>query len=70
MIIRVISRENDTYADIPLDSFIFENFELTFNDDSTLPKSDLMFYMHDYDYYIRVSESDNWIKIDVKDYYL
>lgn len=43
MIIRVISRENDTYADIPLDSFIFENFELTFNDDSTLPKSDLMF---------------------------
>lgn len=70
MKIRVISKENSSYADIDLDEFMFGDFELTFNDETTLPKNDLMFFRNDYDYYIRLSESDSWSKIDVKEFYL
>lgn len=70
MKIRVISKENDSYADIDLDTFMFSNFELKFSDGSTLPRNDLMFYMYDYDYYIRLSSQHSWEKIDVKDFYV
>lgn len=63
MQIRVISKSDDSISTIDLSEFMFQDFTLEFNNDTTLSRDDLMFYIQDYDFYIRLSPDHSWTKI-------
>jgi len=70
MEIKIVDKENkDIFGIVPLDEFMFGNFEVNFNEGSQLPRNDLMYYKDDYEYFIRLNEVDEWQKIDTKEFY-
>lgn len=70
MQIKIVDKEdNSIYGIVPLDVFMFGDFEVNFNEGSQLPRNDLMYYRNDYEYFIRLSKKDQWKKINLRDFY-
>ena len=70
MQIMVESKENrSVYGIVDLDVFMFGDFEVNFNDETQLPRKDLMYYRDEYDYYIRLSKDEDWVKIQLRNFY-
>ena len=69
MQIKIVDIEDGTYGIVPLDVFMFGDFEVNFDDGSQLPRKDLIYYRNEYEYFIRLSKKDQWKKIKLRDFY-
>ena len=56
------------YNPIPLDEFLFTNFELQSKKGWSLPKNDMMFFLKDHEFYLKIDDG-KWKKIEKQEFY-